>query len=75
MISGRGLVVPGCDNGHFIGATVFTVVNVGIPAPAACLPFGGMKSSQFADIKTRGTAALRFYTEDKIVTERYWPEE
>ena len=50
-------------------------VNVGIPAPVAYLPFGGMKSSQFADIKTQGSAALRFYTQDKIVTERYWPEE
>jgi malonate-semialdehyde dehydrogenase (acetylating)/methylmalonate-semialdehyde dehydrogenase len=49
-------------------------VNVGIPAPVAYLPFGGMKSSQFADIKTQGSAALRFYTQDKIVTERYWPE-
>jgi len=50
-------------------------INVGIPAPVAYLPFGGMKSSQFADIKTQGKAAVNFFTEDKIVTERYWPEE
>lgn len=49
-------------------------VNVGIPAPVAYLPFGGMKSSQWADIKTQGKAIFNFYTEDKIVTERYWPE-
>jgi malonate-semialdehyde dehydrogenase (acetylating)/methylmalonate-semialdehyde dehydrogenase len=49
-------------------------VNVGIPAPVAYLPFGGMKASQFADIKAQGRAIVNFFTEDKIVTERYWPE-
>ena len=49
-------------------------VNVGIPAPVAYLPFGGMKSSQFADIKAQGRAVVTFFTQDKIVTERYWPE-
>ncbi len=137
-LDGRGVKVPGCDKGHFIGATVFTDVkpgmqihrteifgpvqvilkagtldaaiaivndheygngasiytqngyyarkfkleaqvgmvgvNVGIPAPVAYLPFGGMKSSQFADIKAQGKAIVNFFTQDKIVTERYWPE-
>lgn len=137
-LDGRGIVVPGCEKGHFIGPTVFTDVrpgmaihrteifgpvvvimkadtfddalaivngheygngasiytqnghwarrfkleaecgmigvNVGIPAPVAYLPFGGMKASQFADIKAQGTAVIRFFTEEKIVTERYWPE-
>ncbi|MCE9613814.1 MAG: CoA-acylating methylmalonate-semialdehyde dehydrogenase [Lentisphaerae bacterium] len=137
-LDGRGVVVPGCEQGHFIGPTVFTDVrpgmeihkteifgpvvvimkadtfdealdiinghtygngasiytqngywarrfkleaacgmigiNVGIPAPVASLPFGGMKDSQFADIKAQGTAVIRFFTEEKIVTERYWPE-
>jgi len=50
-------------------------INVGIPAPVAYLPFGGMKASQFADIKAQGKAIVEFYTEDKIVIERYWPEE
>lgn len=49
-------------------------VNVGIPAPVAYLPFGGMKASKFADIKAQGRAIVNFFTEDKIVTERYWPE-
>jgi malonate-semialdehyde dehydrogenase (acetylating)/methylmalonate-semialdehyde dehydrogenase len=50
-------------------------VNVGIPAPVAYLPFGGMKDSQFADVKAQGKAIVNFFTQDKIVTERYWPEE
>jgi malonate-semialdehyde dehydrogenase (acetylating)/methylmalonate-semialdehyde dehydrogenase len=49
-------------------------VNVGIPAPVACLPFGGMKASQFSHVKAQGRSIVRFFTEEKIVTERYWPE-
>ncbi|MFQ6112747.1 MAG: CoA-acylating methylmalonate-semialdehyde dehydrogenase [bacterium] len=49
-------------------------INVGIPAPVAYLPFGGMKESQYSDIKAQGKAVINFFTEDKIVTERYWPE-
>jgi malonate-semialdehyde dehydrogenase (acetylating) / methylmalonate-semialdehyde dehydrogenase len=138
-LDGRDIQVPGCENGYFIGPTVFTEVkpgmeihqteifgpvvaimkvetldeaiqiinqhqygngasiytqsgyyarkfkleanagmigiNVGIPAPVAYLPFGGMKNSQFADIKTQGKAIINFFTEDKVITERYWPEE
>ena len=137
-LDGRDLVIPGCENGHFIGPTVFTDVkpgmdihnteifgpvvvilkadtieeainivnehqygngasiytqngywarkfkldtecgmigiNVGIPAPVAYLPFGGMKKSQYSDIKAQGKAVINFFTEDKIITERYWPE-
>ena len=138
-LDGRGMAVPGCEKGYFIGPTVFTDVvpgmkiheveifgpvvvilkadtldeaikiindhkygngasiytqngywarkfkleaevgmigvNVGIPAPVAYLPFGGMKESQYADIKAQGKAIINFYTEDKIVTERYFREE
>ncbi len=50
-------------------------VNVGIPAPVAPLPFGGMKASMLADIKAQGRAVINFFTEPKVITERYWPEE
>ena len=49
-------------------------VNVGIPAPVPFLPFGGMSDSMICDIKMQGTAAFRFYTQDKVVVERYWSE-
>ena len=138
-LDGRYVVVAGCENGHFVGPTVFTDVkpgmeihnteifgpvvvilkadsldeaikiindhqygngasiytqngyyarrfkleaecgmigiNVGIPAPVSYLPFGGMKESQYADIKAQGKAIVNFYTESKIVTERYLPED
>ena len=49
-------------------------INIGIPAPVAYLPFGGMKASQRADIKCQGKEVINFFTEKKIVTERYWDE-
>ena len=49
-------------------------VNVGSPAPVASLPFGGMKNSLFADTKGQGKAVIDFFTDRKIITERYWPE-
>ena len=47
-------------------------INVGIPAPVAHLPFGGMKASLYSDIKAQGKAVVDFFTEAKIITERYW---
>ncbi len=49
-------------------------INTGIPAPVAYLPFGGMKASLFADIKAQGKEAVNFFTEARIVTERYREE-
>jgi len=49
-------------------------VNVGIPAPVAHLPFGGMKQSQFSHIKSQGRYVFDFFTEQKVVTERYWSD-
>ncbi|MBN2475963.1 MAG: CoA-acylating methylmalonate-semialdehyde dehydrogenase [Pirellulales bacterium] len=68
------------QNGHYARqfklrtAAGMIGVNVGIPAPVASLPFGGMRSSLFADTKGQGKAAIRFFTEEKIITERYWSE-
>jgi malonate-semialdehyde dehydrogenase (acetylating)/methylmalonate-semialdehyde dehydrogenase len=50
-------------------------INVGIPAPVAYLPFGGKKASQFSQIQAQGKAIINFYTQDKIITERYWEED
>jgi malonate-semialdehyde dehydrogenase (acetylating)/methylmalonate-semialdehyde dehydrogenase len=49
-------------------------INVGIPAPVAYLPFGGTKASAFTDIKAQGREVVQFFTESRIVTERYWEE-
>ena len=50
-------------------------INVGIPAPVPFLPFGGMDNSMICDIKMQGKSAIAFYTENKVIVERYWNEE
>ena len=47
-------------------------INVGIPAPVAYLPFGGTKGSFIADVKAQSKEVVNFFTDKKIVTERYW---
>lgn len=49
-------------------------VNVGIPAPVPFLPFGGIDNSMINDIKMQGKQAIAFYTQEKVVVERYWKE-
>ncbi len=48
-------------------------VNVPIPVPAGYLSFGGAKESSFGDLAMRGEDGVRFFTQQKMVTER-WPE-
>jgi malonate-semialdehyde dehydrogenase (acetylating)/methylmalonate-semialdehyde dehydrogenase len=48
-------------------------VNVPIPVPAGYLSFAGAKASSFGDLGMRGEDGIRFFTQQKEVTER-WPE-
>jgi malonate-semialdehyde dehydrogenase (acetylating)/methylmalonate-semialdehyde dehydrogenase len=50
-------------------------VNVGIPVPIAIYPFSGHKNSFFGDLHCLGKDGLRFYTETKVVTTRWFDEE
>ena len=50
-------------------------VNVGIPVPAGMFPFAGHKHSFFGDLHALGKDGLRFYTESKCVTTRWFDEE
>jgi malonate-semialdehyde dehydrogenase (acetylating) / methylmalonate-semialdehyde dehydrogenase len=49
-------------------------INVGVAAPMAFFPFSGWKESFFGDLHAQGRDAIDFYTEKKIVVER-WPKE
>lgn len=50
-------------------------VNVGIPVPAGIFPFSGHKNSFFGDLHCLGKDGLRFYTESKVITSRWFNEE
>jgi malonate-semialdehyde dehydrogenase (acetylating)/methylmalonate-semialdehyde dehydrogenase len=47
-------------------------INVGVAAPLAYFPFSGWKDSFFGDLHAQGRHAAEFYTETKVVVER-WP--
>ncbi len=47
-------------------------INIGIPAPVAFFPFGGMKDSFFGTLHGQGKDAIRFFTEAKVVVERWF---
>ncbi len=50
-------------------------INVGIPVPAGVFPFTGHKDSFFGDLHALGKDGVRFYTETKAVTTRWFGKE
>jgi malonate-semialdehyde dehydrogenase (acetylating) / methylmalonate-semialdehyde dehydrogenase len=138
LLDGRNLIIPGCEDGNFIGPTllgnvnseseiykteifgpvliiinvasldiaidlinqsrygnsacIFTRsgaaarkfrhdtmagnigVNIGIAAPMAFFPFSGWKDSFFGDLHGQSLHAVEFYTQTKVIIER-WHEE
>jgi malonate-semialdehyde dehydrogenase (acetylating) / methylmalonate-semialdehyde dehydrogenase len=49
-------------------------INIGVAAPMAFFPFSGWKESFFGDMHAQGRDAVEFYTQKKVVVER-WPSE
>ena len=47
-------------------------INIGIVAPMAFFPFSGMKDSFFGTLHGQGRDAIRFFTESKVVVERWF---
>jgi len=47
-------------------------VNIGIAAPMSFFPFGGSGNSMFGDIKGHGREIFQFFTDAKVVIERYF---
>lgn len=50
-------------------------INVGIPVPVGMFPFNGKKLSFIGDLHCLGKDGYRFYTENKVVTTRWFDEE
>lgn len=49
-------------------------INIGVAAPMAFYPFSGWRESFFGDLHGQGTDAVEFFTQKKVVVER-WPKE
>jgi malonate-semialdehyde dehydrogenase (acetylating) / methylmalonate-semialdehyde dehydrogenase len=50
-------------------------INVGVAAPMAYFPFSGWRDSFFGILHGQGRDAVEFYTESKVVVERWSPRE
>jgi malonate-semialdehyde dehydrogenase (acetylating)/methylmalonate-semialdehyde dehydrogenase len=49
-------------------------INVGIPVPVGVFPFTGHKNSFFGDLHALGKDGIRFFTETKAVTSRWFDD-
>ena len=47
-------------------------INIGIVAPMAFFPFSGMKESFYGVLHTQGKEAIRFFTESKVIIQRWF---
>ena len=50
-------------------------VNVGIPVPTAIFPFAGHKNSFFGDLHILGEDGIKFFTETKTITTKWFSAE
>lgn len=49
-------------------------INIGVAAPMAFFPFSGWNESFYGDLHAQGAHAIEFYTQTKVIAER-WPKE
>jgi malonate-semialdehyde dehydrogenase (acetylating)/methylmalonate-semialdehyde dehydrogenase len=49
-------------------------INIGVAAPMAYFPFSGWKGSFFGDLHAQGRDGVEFYTDKKVVVERWAAE-
>jgi len=49
-------------------------INIGVAAPMAFFPFSGWKRSFFGTLHAQGQHAVEFFTQTKVVVERWLPE-
>lgn len=49
-------------------------INIGVPAPMAFFPFSGWHASFFGDLHLQGRESVAFFTQQKVVTTRWFNE-
>ncbi len=49
-------------------------INIGVAAPLAYFPFSGWKDSFFGDLHGQGRQAVEFFTQTKVVVERWFDD-
>jgi malonate-semialdehyde dehydrogenase (acetylating) / methylmalonate-semialdehyde dehydrogenase len=81
LINTRGFANAAClytDSGATVREFKYRVkpsmigINIGIAAPMSFFPFGGAGNSMFGDVKAHGQEIFNFYTDTKVVIERWF---
>ncbi len=81
LINTRGFANAACiytQNGGVVREFKYRVkpsmvgINIGIAAPMSFFPFGGAGNSMFGDIKGHGQEIFQFFTDTKVVIERWF---
>jgi malonate-semialdehyde dehydrogenase (acetylating)/methylmalonate-semialdehyde dehydrogenase len=49
-------------------------INIGVAAPMAFFPFSGWKDSFFGDLHGQGKDAIEFFTQSKVIVERWFQD-
>jgi len=50
-------------------------INIGVPASMAWFPFSGWSDSFFGELHMQGKEGVQFFTEQKVITSRWFGEE
>jgi len=50
-------------------------INLAVPAPTAWFPFSGWSNSFFGDLHMQGKEGVQFFTEQKVITSRWFSED
>jgi len=81
LINTRGYANAACiytQNGAVVREFKYRVkpsmvgINIGIAAPMSFFPFGGAGNSMFGDVKGHGQEIFQFFTDTKVVIERWF---
>jgi malonate-semialdehyde dehydrogenase (acetylating)/methylmalonate-semialdehyde dehydrogenase len=81
IINTRGFANAACiytQNGGAVRKFKYRVkpsmvgVNIGIAAPMSFFPFGGAGNSMYGDVKGHGQEIFQFFTDTKVVIERWF---
>ena len=73
-ISANAMAMQAMDDAALSSATGQDGINIGVAAPMAFFPFSGWNDSFFGDLHGQGRHGVEFYTQTKVVVER-WPRE
>lgn len=62
------------EEARFFRSEIFNIqigINIGVVAPLAWFPFAGAKDSFFGTLRAQGHEAIKFFTQERVIIERF----